>query len=292
MAKMIIMRGLPASGKSTLAQEIVAKEGNTVRINKDLLRMMLHFDKFTGKNEGQTRDAARALARTFLTQPNGGANVIIDDTNLNPGTMQSWKDLAKEVGAKIQHVEVDTPMEVCLERDRARERRVGDHTIVGMALQYGLYPKPQKGIVLCDLDGTLCDIRHRLHHVKGETKDWKAFFAGIPEDALNDNVHDMVLDYHSKGYPIIFLSARPDKYRKETEEWIRAAFDGIQIHEAVLMRPSNDTRPDTEVKKGMYEKYFKDKYPIQLVIDDRPSVIRMWREQGLNVVDVGEGVDF
>lgn len=61
MAKLTIMRGLPASGKSTKAKELLSV-GNTVRINKDLLRTMLHFDTFTGRNEGMTRDAARERA--------------------------------------------------------------------------------------------------------------------------------------------------------------------------------------------------------------------------------------
>ncbi len=58
------------------------------------------------------------------------------------------------------------------------------------------------------------------------------------------------------------------------------------------MRRSGDKRPDTEVKQQIYDTYFKDKYNIAYVIDDRPSVIQMWRSNGLEVIDVGEGVDF
>src|SRR4051812_38724625 len=83
MAKLIIMQGLPASGKSTKAKELL-EHGNTVRLNKDLLRTMLHFDKFTGRNEGLTQDAALFLADNFLEKD---INVIIDDTNFNPRTI-------------------------------------------------------------------------------------------------------------------------------------------------------------------------------------------------------------
>ena len=41
---MYIMRGQPASGKSTKAKEIFEKDGNAIRLNKDLLRKMLHFN--------------------------------------------------------------------------------------------------------------------------------------------------------------------------------------------------------------------------------------------------------
>lgn len=288
MSKLIIMQGLPASGKSTLAEQL-AKEQGAVRINKDLLRTMLHFDRFTGKNEEKTRQAARLLAGHFLKE----GNVIIDDTNLNPKTVQSWVDLAKEHKSKIEYQRLDTPVAECVRRDWEREKRVGTAVIVGMALQWGRYPKPEKGIVICDLDGTLCDIHHRLHHVKGERKDWKAFFAGIPDDLLRQDVAGTLEGYAAEGHEIFLVSARPDTYRKQTANWLAENLPEkvTASVKALFMRPGGDSRPDTETKAEMYDRYFKD-MPIEAVIDDRPSVIRMWREKGLNVIDVGQGVDF
>ena len=162
------MRGLPASGKSTKAKELVESYGNTVRLNRDLIRTMLHFDKFTGRNEGMTVDAVRNLAAIFLKD---GINVIIDDTNLSPGTLQSWKDLAKSMDAKLEyHDFFDVSVEECVNRDRNREKSVGEHVIKEMALRYLDYLKGQD-VILCDLDGTLADISHRLHFAKGEKLD-------------------------------------------------------------------------------------------------------------------------
>lgn len=286
MSKMIIMQGLPASGKSTKAQEFVA-QGNTVRINKDLLRTMLHFDKFTGPNESKTRDAARTLAKMYLQD---GINVVIDDTNLNPGTRQSWVDLAKETGVKIQHEVMDTPLEECLKRDWGREKQVGAHVIKQMALQYCGYLKGEK-VVVCDLDGTLCDIKHRLHFVKGEKKDWNGFFQGISEDTVRVEVLDQLLALEEEGNKIILVSARPNTYREETEKWLEIVFKGYPLDTALIMRDARDKRDDTEVKAEIYEKYLKN-LTITKVFDDRPSVIRMWREKGLEVIDVGQGIEF
>ena len=158
MSKLIIMQGLPASGKSTRAEELLREDGNAVRVNRDLLRTMLHFDKFTGKNEGLTKDAARTLARLFLEK---GINVIIDDTNLHAGTVQSWVDLAKETDAKIQYERLTTPVDTCLERDEKRQKRVGKHVIQKMALQHMEYLKGEK-VVICDMDGTLADVLRAL----------------------------------------------------------------------------------------------------------------------------------
>lgn len=300
MAKLIIMQGLPASGKSTRAAEIMKADGNAVRINKDLIRTMLHFDNFTGKNEGMTRDAARVLALHFLQQ---GKNVIIDDTNLNPGTLQSWKDLAKGADAKIQHEVMTTSIQDCIERDAAREKKVGRSVIVNMALKAGMYPHKERGFVVCDIDGTIADIKHRLHFVKPPNthlhtegaiegldfkKDWKSFFEASPSDPVRHDTLGLLANALGTDHEIIFVTARPETYRKQTEEWIQRHVPG---YTTIIMRAAHDKRPDTEVKKDIYEQYLKH-YHVFYVIDDRPAVIRMWREQGLEVIDVGSGEEF
>ncbi len=290
MSKIIIMRGLPASGKSTKAKEFL-EQGNTVRINKDLLRTMLHFDKKSGPNEGLTRNASRLLAREFLSS---GTNVVIDDTNLNPSTLQSWVDLGKELNAKIQHVNIETSVEECLKRNRARGGNVGDHVIIQMALQRLEYMKGEK-FVVCDLDGTLCDISHRLPFVQnlpeGQKKDWKSFFSAIEFDVLRTEVLDKLLALEEQGSKIIFVSARPDTYRKQTEAWLEKVLKGYPLGFTLIMRDSRDKRDDTLVKSEIYEKFLKHLNVVK-VFDDRPSVIRMWREKGLEVEDVGKGIEF
>lgn len=298
MSKLTILSGLPASGKSTKAKELIEKSGNTIRVNKDILRTMLHFDEWTGRNESFTRDAERCLAREFLRC---GINVIVDDTNLAAGNKESWRQLAEEMDAKFEHVNIDTHWGECLERDKGRQNSVGRDVIIGMAMRLELMEKPEKGYVLCDLDGTLADIRHRLHFVNPEwavkkgiefKKDWKAFFDGIPYDEPRIEIVDMLAKFENDGYEIIFLSARSEDYRETTERWIDKVFKGYRIHKTLIMRRSGDSRPDTEVKKQILDSYFPHKDWIHKVVDDRPSVIRMWRENGLDVIDVGSGKEF
>ena len=95
--KVIFLKGLPASGKTTKAKEIISNGGDFFRINRDCLREMLHCGKWTGKRERVTIDVAKMVARSLLTQ---GKNIIIDDTNLTSKHWQSWRDLAKEFDAK------------------------------------------------------------------------------------------------------------------------------------------------------------------------------------------------
>lgn len=282
------MSGLPASGKSTEAKAILKQGGNWVRLNRDLLRKMLHFDVWSPNNEGLTIDAIKRLARMYLTE---GTSVVIDDTNLGDKHRQSWSGIAQECDAKFEVRTMDTGIDECIERDEKRENGVGKHVIVQMALQYGLYPKPEKPFVLCDIDGTIADCSHRLHFVNGDTKDWKSFFEAMGDDGPRIEVIDELMEYKSKGHEIIFVTARPEDYRKMTEAWIERAFNGYTPHQTIIMRRSGDKRVDTEVKQDMLTHYFA-KYSIAVVFDDRPSVIRMWRENGLEVIDVGKGIEF
>jgi len=302
--KLILMKGLPGCGKSTLAEKIMKESGGTVRLNKDLLREMLHFDRFSGKNEGLTRMIQRDMARTFLEQ---GLNVIIDDTNLNPSIVESWKSLAQDVGANLDIKDLTSvDVETCIGRDWGRGEKVGYHVIKKMALQYLNYMEGED-VVVCDLDGTLADIEKRRHLVQGEKK-WKEFFEAIPTDTLRSEVLAQVkkvaLENDAK---IILVSARPENYRRITTEWLVS--NGICLverpghgvwnvdpkdrvpYELLIMRNSNDTRPDTEVKAEIIDNYLS-KLNIVAWFDDRPSVIRTIREKGINVIDVGDGKEF
>ena len=288
---MIICKGLPASGKSTLSQGRILADGNTVRINKDLLRKMLHFGKFTGPNENYTRLIARTVAKECLA---AGLNVIIDDTNLNPGTMQSWKDLAKNLGAKIEIMDLtEVPIEDCITRDTARDESVGPIVIKNMAIKAGIKKFEKDSVVLCDIDGTIADITHRLHFVKpgkGHKKDWDGFFKSMDEDEVREDVKKDIMKLFNEGKIIIFMSGRPEKYREFTQRWLARNF--LNIYYTIIMRKTTDKRQDDETKKDLFNEYFPDKSVVHKVFDDRPRVIRVWKELGLDVVDVGKGVEF
>lgn len=287
MSKLVMMRGLPASGKTTKAKEIMESAGNYYRLNRDSLRKMLHFDKWSGHNEGVTMDVQYTSAKALLAK---GENVIIDDTNLGEKHLNRWQSLAASTDSKFEVVKCNPPVNVCLYRDRRRKDRVGDHVIMNMAMQYGYY-KPEKGYVIVDLDGTLANIEHRLHFVKDkEKKDWEGFFNHIPHDKLREDVAQQVMDFHHEGYSIVLMSGRPEWTRHMTMAWIHNFAPGMPFIN-LIMRQDWDKRPDTDTKKDML-KYYPDRSLIHKIIDDRPSVIRMWKEEGLDVIDVGKGVEF
>lgn len=285
--KMIMMRGLPASGKSTHAREVMKESGNFVRLNKDDLRKMLHIGKWTGDKEEITKGLEMEMAEWLLTE---GENVIIDDTNLFGRDELKWSDLAKKYGANFSVVDCHTDVKECLQRDFLRNEQVGANVIWRMALRSGRYQcKSHKGYVLVDIDGTLADISHRKHHVEGEVKDWDAFFSEMLDDELREDVVDLVRKSKNDHYDLFLVSGRPNTYRELTLRWLKEK-KVDEYFSGLIMREEFDKRPDTETKRDILNLF--GAHNIAYVIDDRPSVIRMWKENGVEVIDVGTGVEF
>ena len=157
-----------------------------------------------------------------------------------------------------------------------------------------------KDIIICDLDGTLCDITHRLHHVEQSPKNWDAFFAGVLGDSVNEPVlrvlQEMTLGNCGCSYgerrEIIFCSGRPERCRTDTVEWLRRAeedrFDPESENYKLYMRKDGDFRPDHEVKQEILDSSI-DKDRVLFVLDDRQQVVDMWRRNGLTCFQVAEG---
>lgn len=131
---------------------------------------------------------------------------------------------------------------------------------------------------IIDIDGTLADCRHRLHHVlPGQRRDWEAFFAAMDEDDLIEPVAHVVRSMADQ-YKVVLCSGRPENYRAVTEAWL----DRHSVpRDALYMRPAGDTRADHIVKAQILDGIKADGYDPFVVIDDRQSVVDMWRERGL-----------
>ncbi len=100
MTKQIILcRGLPASGKSTWARELIDKNPEKYkRINKDDLRAMLDNGKWSKKNEQCVLQVRDLLIQKFMED---GYNIIVDDTNLDPKHEKRMKEFVEKWNSKI-----------------------------------------------------------------------------------------------------------------------------------------------------------------------------------------------
>lgn len=141
--------------------------------------------------------------------------------------------------------------------------------------------------IIIDLDGTLCDVRHRLHYVKETPPNWPAFFDACSGDTPNSAVvalYDMAV---SNYIAVIYVSGRPETHRAPTETWL--ARHRLNRHAALLMRPAGDYRPDAEIKRELYEAHIASKYGVLFTVDDRNAVVQMWRSLGLTCFQIADG---
>lgn len=131
--------------------------------------------------------------------------------------------------------------------------------------------------VICDIDGTLSDPTHRLHLVKDKPYNWPAFFDAMGDDGLHEPIRDL-LRMVDPPTQIILTTGRPETHRAQTEAWLRLYEIPFDV---MHMRPAEDYRPDHVVKAQILDGILADGYRVLFVIDDRQSVVDMWRERGL-----------
>ena len=128
MSKLIITRGLPASGKSTWAKQWVLEDPeHRVRINQDDIRLMLGKYWVPSREklvqEIQFNAIIEALNREF--------DVVIDNTNLNNKVLDQFNRLIRTFeDYEIEYKDFfDTPLSVCIERDKNRDLQVTEKVI-------------------------------------------------------------------------------------------------------------------------------------------------------------------
>jgi predicted kinase len=296
MTRLLITRGLPASGKTTFARKL---QPRVVRVNRDDLRLMLHGRRlFSETAEAQVTHIQRMAVEALLASH---ADVIVDDTNLRTSTVREWALLAARFRAGFEvHDLTGVPLEECLRRDAARPdgERVGERNIRRMHDRYlagrnlplpvpfidpdepGVLYDPDPDLpaaVLVDIDGTVALIGDRSPY------DWTR----VGFDAPNQAVIEAVRAMHAAGNAVVFCTGRDEQARAETEAWLDL-FVGVP-YEGLFMRAAGDNRKDALVKQEIFERDIRHHWRVAGVFDDRRQVVRMWRELGLTVFQVAEG---
>jgi predicted kinase len=279
--KIYITKGLPASGKTTWAKNMVENSSDTVRLNKDDIRRMLG-GTFTNGKENAVLEMRDFAIGTLLSK---NYNVIVDDTNLHPKHEATIREKFGDK-ADIEIVSfLDVPLEECLKRDRVRPERVSESVIMDMYRKY-IKPIPENKMdpdlpncIIVDMDGTLA--------LKGDRDIFD--YSKVNLDTPNEPVVRAVMSWlkTDPSLNLIIMSGREDSCKEMTADWITGHLSIIpkEFH----MRETGDRRPDNIVKQDLYDQNIKGKYNVMCVFDDRDQVVRMWRDNGLTVFQVAEG---
>lgn len=127
--KILMLKGLPASGKSTFALNLIKEDDSYIRVNKDDIRKMIYGKTVPNKGEQNVEAIRDHIIRESLDR---GFNIVVDDTNLANRHINRTKNIAAKFGAEVEVKLFDTPYEECLRRNALRENPIPEKVIKEM----------------------------------------------------------------------------------------------------------------------------------------------------------------
>ena len=299
-AELNVMVGVSGSGKSTYVKSHVGwGKADVVRVNRDDLRRLIYAAPnggvvpWSAHKDQLIRPLEIEMVKVMLR---AGKVVYVDDTNCVQKTLAQWTQLAITERVKMRIVEMLTPLQECIDRQKTRPE--GEEVPKDAVLrQYSDLEKSKEAMgqtetcravlerqellagrwvprlpgakwVLVDVDGTL------MNHegVRNQYDESRVIF---------DNPYPVVVAWVQelyKSYNVCIMSGRKDKCCDDT-------CDSLEMHgvpfDHILMRSRTDNRKDAYVKKELLDSLMTMLKPedIFLILDDRPQVVRMWRNE-------------
>ena len=304
-------RGLPASGKTSWARQLVAEHpvGSVVRMSRDDLRAMALPASYVRPTHEVEKVVAILEHSPIAGLLRSGVDVIVDGTNLRTRFARNLDLIAASVDAPTVVVDdfLAVPVDECVARDKARRdaggRSVGEAVIREMHDRYlsggralppivrvdssgngigGMPYTPVPGTpkaIIADIDGTVA-----LHQGRNPYDT-----ARCAEDLPNRPVIEQVRLASAAGHHVLFASGRHRDFEAPTVQWLaeHVITDGMQWE--LFMRASGDFRNDAVVKLELFDQHIRSRFDVRWVYDDRARVVRMWRSVGLSVMQVAEG---
>lgn len=178
--KLILLVGIPGSGKTTYAEDYIEQNADTIHLSSDTIRKELYGDESI---QGNPADVFSLMQKRAIEALNNGQNVLYDATNITRKDRASIINICPKF-TKIEVHVIWAPIEVCIERDAARDRTVGKEVIDRMLKRFQA-PYYDEGI----------------EEIKIITPE------GFDKDQYGDDCHDKMLISHDNPHHTLDVDA-------------------------------------------------------------------------------------
>lgn len=139
--------------------------------------------------------------------------------------------------------------------------------------------------IIVDLDMTLADSSARSHLISESKKDWTAWHSQTHTDTVIKPIKRLCFGMHETGYKLIFLTARSEVCKLDTEAWLYENIPWLTNFE-LIMRAEGDHRPSPITKKDLYLQHVEPRYTVMFAIDDLLENIEMFESLGVYTLQV------
>ena len=168
-----------------------------------------------------------------------------------------------------------------------------------------------KETIICDIDGTVADIKHRLHYIKDstgnllKTPDWDSFSqACLNDQPIIDVIRIVKLlwlngrSQFSPEFNLRFFTGRNNLSRENTLNWLLKNFFNKEplphdkehfleeLGVTLSMREETDFRNDSVIKLEMMQQFKLLPENVLCIFEDRHHIVEMWRDNGYRVMQV------
>ena len=127
-----MLQGIPASGKTTFARQLVEEDTSWVRVNRDDLRNMRGKYWIPSQEKLISEWEYHNIRAGLLA----GFNVVSDSTNLNLSTIATLTNIAIECGVELEFKLIEVELNEAIKRDALRPNPVGAEVITSFYNKY------------------------------------------------------------------------------------------------------------------------------------------------------------
>jgi phosphoglycolate phosphatase-like HAD superfamily hydrolase len=148
-----------------------------------------------------------------------------------------------------------------------------------------------KNLFIFDIDGTIADNRHRLHHILYDDprkKDWDSYDALWADDEPIHAVRDLVQFLMNAGANVMYLTGRNERGRANTLRWLGWHNIAPLYSDQLVMRGLRDYRDAGTMKLEYLDKRGITPADVRTIFDDNNHVVRSLRDAGYHVCHVAD----